>query len=140
MYVSNVIVFCALRIAASIAGKISSPLRSTWNRLPPTSGGPSSTPMERRNCGSLVPYSRGTCCSIFFSPDEKLTYRSAASDVSAMLRAAIAQAGHRLRRLDRDELGDRLVPATRLLRTGESMLTGVRERIAGNSVQTRVPV
>jgi len=57
-----------------------------------------------------------------------------------MLRAAMAHAGHRLPRPGRDDLGDRFVPAARLLRTGESMLTRVRERIAWNSVQTRVPV
>jgi len=46
--------FCAERTAASIDGKISSPLASTSKRLPPMTGGPSSRPIERKNCGSSL--------------------------------------------------------------------------------------
>ncbi len=52
MYVSNVIVFFAERIASSIAGKISSPFRSVVTLFPPRIAGPRRDPMERRNWGS----------------------------------------------------------------------------------------
>ena len=52
MKVSKVIVRIAPRIASSMAGKIWSPLQSAVTRLPPTIGGPSRVPIERRNCGS----------------------------------------------------------------------------------------
>src|SRR6185436_11248072 len=39
-------------MAASMAGKISSPLLRPVTRFPSTTGGPRSVPMSRRNCGS----------------------------------------------------------------------------------------
>ncbi len=67
MYVSKVMVLFAERIAASIAGKISSPFRSVATSLPSTIAGPSSTPMARVNCGSSTPYEWRTSRRIFFS-------------------------------------------------------------------------
>ena len=55
MYVSNVIVRCARRMAVSIAGKISSPFWSAVMRFPVRMAGPSKTLISRLNCGSVMP-------------------------------------------------------------------------------------
>src|SRR2546428_7723890 len=87
MYVSKVIVFRALRIAASIAGKISRPLTRVSTRLPSTSGGPSSTPIERWNWGSAMAYVCVTRSVICVSPTEKLT----ASNISTAVAATVTR-------------------------------------------------
>src|ERR1700674_632144 len=59
-------VFFAERIPASISGKIRSPFTSICGRLPGTSGGPSSTPIDRVNCESATSYLCSMGCVMCF--------------------------------------------------------------------------
>ncbi|CAB3745011.1 hypothetical protein LMG27174_07283 [Paraburkholderia rhynchosiae] len=105
MKVSKVIVCRADRMPSSIDGKISSPFKSTSKRLPPTTGGPSSSPIERVNCGSSLAYSRSILCSIFFSPLVRFAIISTTTSVTATvktIRAIVGMRGPRVANIRRN--------------------------------------
>jgi len=75
----------ALRMASSMAGKIWSPFNSTSTLLPSMMGGPSSTPIERRNWASWISYWRVSWVSICFSLGMKFRARKPASRVTMLV-------------------------------------------------------
>src|SRR4029079_15104276 len=101
MYVSNVIVRFAPRMASSMAGKISSPFRSTSKRLSGRMTGPSRTPSVRGNCGSATAYRCSRCRLIGFSPVIRLSAARTATSVTATVARMLATFA-RVEKPDRD--------------------------------------
>src|SRR5262245_59399346 len=78
-------------IALSMAGKIWSPFTSVSAWLPDSSGGPSMTPIVRRNWGSSTVCSDSIRCSIFLFANPALSTMNTASRVAATLARTIFQ-------------------------------------------------